>query len=174
MIECRDTSLTTSGEVNTPMCKWRQGWLPGQRTVQATGPRLAAASGLMLFFCHTYSLHFLIRGFWIFILLCPENSVAGPGCEVCCSASKGPAFTTTGIHREDGSKSKLLLLKAGGEGDHRERDGGMASLIQWTWVWASSRRWWKTGKPGVLQSMGSQRGGHNWVTEQLLRQGPAL
>ena len=42
----------------------------------------------------------------------------------------------------------------------------MASLIQWTWVWASSRRWWRTGKPGVLQSMGSQRVRHYWVTEQ--------
>ena len=31
----------------------------------------------------------------------------------------------------------------------------MVSLTQWTWVWASSRRWWRTGKPGVLQSMGS-------------------
>ena len=34
--------------------------------------------------------------------------------------------------------------------------GWMASLIRWTWVWASSRSWWWTGKPGVLQSMGSQ------------------
>ena len=41
----------------------------------------------------------------------------------------------------------------------------MASLTQWTWVWASSGSWWWTGKPGVLQSMGSQRVGHNWVTE---------
>ena len=37
--------------------------------------------------------------------------------------------------------------------------------IIWTWLWASSRRWWRTGKPGVLQSMGSQRVGHNWETE---------
>ena len=36
----------------------------------------------------------------------------------------------------------------------------------WTWVWASSRSWWWTGKPGVLQSMGLQRVGHNWTTEQ--------
>ena len=41
----------------------------------------------------------------------------------------------------------------------------MASLTWWTWVWASSRSWWWTGKPGVLQSMGSQRVGHDWVTE---------
>ena len=47
-------------------------------------------------------------------------------------------------------------LKAGGEGDNRGWDGWMASLTQWIWVWASSRSWWWTGKPGVLQSMGSQ------------------
>ena len=41
----------------------------------------------------------------------------------------------------------------------------MVSLTQWTWVWASSGSWWGTGKPGVLQSMGSQRVKHNWVTE---------
>ena len=37
---------------------------------------------------------------------------------------------------------------------------------QWTWVWASSRRWWKTGNPCMLQSMGSQRFGHHRMTEQ--------
>ena len=41
----------------------------------------------------------------------------------------------------------------------------MASHTQWRWVWANSRRWWRTGKPGVLQSMGSQSVGHNWATE---------
>ena len=56
-------------------------------------------------------------------------------------------------------------LKAGGEGEDREWDGWMASLTQWTWVWASSGSWWWTRKPGVLQSMGSQRVTHNWVTK---------
>ena len=56
-------------------------------------------------------------------------------------------------------------LKAGGEGDNRRRDGYMASPTQWTWVWASAGSWWWTGKPGVLQSMGSQRVRHDWVTE---------
>ena len=37
-----------------------------------------------------------------------------------------------------------------GEGDDREWDGWMASLTRWTWVWAGSRGWWWTGKPGVL------------------------
>ena len=44
-------------------------------------------------------------------------------------------------------------------------DGCMASPTQWTWVWVNSGSWWRTGKPGVLQSMWSQRVGHNWVTE---------
>ena len=56
-------------------------------------------------------------------------------------------------------------LKAGREGDDRGWDGWMASLTQWTWVWVSSRSRWWTGKPGVLQSMGLQRVGHNWLTE---------
>ena len=56
-------------------------------------------------------------------------------------------------------------LKAGGEGDDRGGDGWMASLTAWTWVWVSSRSWWWTGKPGVLQSMGLQRVGQNWATE---------
>ena len=41
----------------------------------------------------------------------------------------------------------------------------MASLTRWTWVWVNSGSWWWTGRPGVLQFMGSQRVGHNWVTE---------
>ena len=53
-------------------------------------------------------------------------------------------------------------LKAGGEGDDRGWDGWIASLTQWAWVWVNSRSWWWTGKPGVLQSMGSQRVGHDW------------
>ena len=56
-------------------------------------------------------------------------------------------------------------LKAGGEGDDRIWDGWMASLTLWTWVWVSSGNWWWTGKPGVLQSMGSQRVRHDWATE---------
>ena len=48
---------------------------------------------------------------------------------------------------------------------NRGWDGWMASLTQWTRVWASSGSWWWTGKPGVLQSMGLQRVGHDWATE---------
>ena len=42
----------------------------------------------------------------------------------------------------------------------------MASLTQWTWVWASFGRWWRTGKSGMLQSMGFQRIRYDWETEQ--------
>ena len=56
-------------------------------------------------------------------------------------------------------------LKAGGEGGNRGWDGWMASPTQWTWVQASPGSWWQTGKPGELQSMGSQRVGHDWATE---------
>ena len=59
----------------------------------------------------------------------------------------------------------LLRLRAGGEGDDRGWDGWMASLTQWTWVWVDSGSWWWTGRPGVLRFMGSQRVGHDWVTE---------
>ena len=52
-------------------------------------------------------------------------------------------------------------LKAGGEGGDRGWYGWMASPTGWTWVWASSRSWWCTGKPGMLQSMGLQRVGHD-------------
>ena len=50
-------------------------------------------------------------------------------------------------------------------------DSWMVSPTQWTWVWASSRWWWRTGMPGVLQSMGSQRVRHNWATKQQQPQG---
>ena len=56
-------------------------------------------------------------------------------------------------------------LGAGGEGDDRGWDGWMASLTRWMWVWVNSRSWWWTGRPGMLQFMGSQRVGHNWATE---------
>ena len=53
----------------------------------------------------------------------------------------------------------------GGEGDDRGWDGWMASLSQQTWVWVNSGSWWWMGRPGMLQSMGSQRVRHNWVNE---------
>ena len=57
-------------------------------------------------------------------------------------------------------------MKAGGEGDNREWDGWMASPTWWTWVWASSGSWWRTGKPGMFQSMQSLRVRHDWMIAQ--------
>ena len=60
----------------------------------------------------------------------------------------------------------LMLGKTEGRrAGNRGWDGWTVSLTQWTWVWASSGRWWRTGKPGMLQSMGLQRVGNDWVTE---------
>ena len=62
----------------------------------------------------------------------------------------------------------LTLGKTKGKRRRSNRgwDGLITSPTQWTWVWANSGRWWRTGKPGVLQSMGSQRARHDWATEQ--------
>ena len=57
-------------------------------------------------------------------------------------------------------------LKAEGEGDNRGWDGWMTSPTQRTWVWVSSGRWWRTGKPGVLPSVGPQRVEEDWESEQ--------
>ena len=69
------------------------------------------------------------------------------------------------IRRADSLEKTLML--GGIEG--RRRRGWqrmrMASPTWWTWVWASSGIWCWSGKPGMLQSMGSQRVGHDWITE---------
>ena len=70
------------------------------------------------------------------------------------------------MRRADSLKKTLCWrwLKPG-EGDDRGWDGWMASPNQWTWVWVNSRSWWWTGRPGMLQSIGSQRVRHDWETE---------
>ena len=70
------------------------------------------------------------------------------------------------MRRTDSLEKTLMLWKIEGRrrrGQQRMRCW-MASPTQWTWVWASSGSWWWTEKPGVLQSMGSHRVRHNWVT----------
>ena len=71
------------------------------------------------------------------------------------------------MQRTDSLEKTLMLGKIEGRRrrDGRGWDGWVASLIWWTWIWASSGNWWWTGKPGVLQSMGLQIVWHNWVTE---------
>ena len=75
------------------------------------------------------------------------------------------------MRRTNSSEKTLMLEEIEGrwEGGHRGWAGWMAASIQWTWVWASSGRWWRTGKTGMLQSMGTQRVRHDWVTEQQQR-----
>ena len=69
------------------------------------------------------------------------------------------------MRRADSFEKTLMLerLKAGGERDDRGWDGWMASLTLGTWVWVGSESWWWTGRPGMLQFMGSQRFGHDWL-----------
>ena len=57
------------------------------------------------------------------------------------------------------------------KGTTEDVDGWMASPTQWTWVWVNSEGWWWTGRPGILQSIGSQRLGHDWATEVMIRSG---
>ena len=71
------------------------------------------------------------------------------------------------VWRTDSLEKTLMLgrLKAGGEGEDRGWDGWMASATQWTWVLVGSGSWWWTGRPGVLQPVGSQRATElNWMS----------
>ena len=69
------------------------------------------------------------------------------------------------MRRVDSLEKTLMLGGIGGRRrrDNRGWDGWMASLNRWTWVWVNSGSWWWTGRPGVLQFMGSQRIGHDWA-----------
>ena len=71
------------------------------------------------------------------------------------------------MKRVNSWKKTLMLGKIEG----RRRSGWQrmrwldGTPTQWTWVWVDSGSWWWTGRSGVLQFMGSQRVGHDWVTE---------
>ena len=72
------------------------------------------------------------------------------------------------MQRTDSLEKTLMLGKIEGRRRREDRgwDGWMTSLTQWAWVWVNSRSWWWTGRPGVLQSMRSQRVRHdslNWT-----------
>ena len=74
-----------------------------------------------------------------------------------------PSYNVTEMQKTDQERK----VRGGAEGEEGNRgwDGWMASSTQW-WVWANSRRWWRTGKPGALQSMGSQIVRHDSETQQ--------
>ena len=72
------------------------------------------------------------------------------------------------------AKSWLIWKDPDAGKDWRQEEKGMTEdemvgwhhwLTQWTWVSVNSRSWWWTGRPRVLQSMGSQRVEHDWATE---------
>ena len=71
------------------------------------------------------------------------------------------------MQRTDSFEKTLMLgkIESRRRRDDRGWDGWMGSLTWCTWVWVSSGSWCWTGKPGVLQSMGLQKVGHNWMTE---------
>ena len=78
--------------------------------------------------------------------------------------AEAPVFWSSDVNR-------LLIVKvpdAGKDWRQKEKegvrgwDGWMVSPMQWTWTWAHSGRWWWRGRPGLLQSTGSQRVGHDW------------
>ena len=74
------------------------------------------------------------------------------------------------LWRTDSLEKTLMLGKIEGRRQREQQTiiCWMASLTRWTWVWASSRSWWWTGKPGMLQFMGSQRIEHNWATQLIV------
>ena len=69
------------------------------------------------------------------------------------------------MQRTDSLEKTLMLGKIEGR-SRRGQDSWMVSTTQWTWVWTSPRRWWRTRKRCVLQSTWQQRVGHDWTTEQ--------
>ena len=70
--------------------------------------------------------------------------------------------------RADSLEKSLMLGKIEGRrrGDDRGWDGWVAPPTRWTWLSASSRSCWWTGKPGLMQSLGPQRVGRGWAAEQ--------
>ena len=82
------------------------------------------------------------------------------------------------IWRADSLEKTLMLgrIEDRGEGDDRGQNGWMASPTWWRWVWASFRRWWRTGKPSMLQSLGvakSQTWLSDWMIVILVKNLPA-
>ena len=73
------------------------------------------------------------------------------------------------MQRTDSLEKTLMLGKIEGRRrrgrDNKKWNGWMASPTWWTWVWVDSGSWWWTEKPGMLQSVGSQRVRHDWVTK---------
>ena len=71
------------------------------------------------------------------------------------------------------AKSQLIRKDPDAGKDWRWEEKGTKEdeMVGWhhwlngEWVWVNSGSWWWTGWPGMLQSVGLQRVGHDWVTE---------
>ena len=71
------------------------------------------------------------------------------------------------------AKSWLIWKDPDAGKDWRQEEKGMTEderwldgiTNSWTWIWVDSGSWWWTGRPGILQSMGSQRVRHDWTIE---------
>ena len=69
------------------------------------------------------------------------------------------------MQRTDSLEKTLMAGKDWRQAETGMTEDEMASLFWWMWIWANFGNWWCTGKPGVLQSLGSQRVTHKWATE---------
>ena len=90
--------------------------------------------------------------------ICPEYSLEG-------LILKLQYFGTSYEQLTYWKKPWCLERLKSGEGDDRGWDGWMGSPTQCTWVWASSSCSWSTVKSGMVQTVGWQRVGEDWVTE---------
>ena len=159
---------------------WRRKWQPipvflpgkshGWRSLSGYSPwgpkswtRLSDFTSLHFFWCLCQKLSLSLLYFNKTLLHKSSDQsslVSGPGLNSSPPEAKKPSIfhgSATTFHWE--------RLRRGGEGDARGWSCWMAFPTWWTWVWVSSRSWQWTGKPGVLQSMGSQRVRHDWATE---------
>ena len=122
---------------------------------------------------------------WCFWTVVPEKTLENPldcteiqpvhpkGNQSWIFIGRTDAEAETPILWPPGAKNWLIWKDPDAGKDWRWKEKGttgdelglMASLTQWTWVSVNSGSWWWTGRPNVLQSMGSQRVGHDWATE---------
>ena len=115
---------------------------------------------------------------WCFWTVVLEKSLESPlNCKEIKAVSSKGNWSWVFIGRTDGEaeapilwppdvKNWLIWKDPDAGKDWRQEEKGMTNDEMVGWYQANSRRWWRTGKPRVLQSMGSQRLGHDWATEQ--------
>ena len=70
------------------------------------------------------------------------------------------------LWRADSLGKTMMLGKIEGNRRRRAAESWIAAPTPWTWAWVNSRKPWGAGRPGALQSMGLQRVGQDWATQQ--------